>query len=58
MIRKRNFQQEKAVQEENNARYEKSDDEFTSQPSIWREGLAIILLGFSSTALFMLVQVG
>lgn len=34
-----------------------SDDAFTSQPSIWREGLAIILLGFSSTALFMLVQV-
>lgn len=33
------------------------DDTFKSQPSIWREGLAIILLGFSSTALFMLVQV-
>ncbi|OCB97417.1 Inner membrane transport protein YdiM [Bacillus amyloliquefaciens] len=32
-------------------------DTFKSQPSIWREGLAIILLGFSSTALFMLVQV-
>lgn len=34
-----------------------SENQFKTQPSIWREGLAIIILGFSSTALFMLVQV-
>ncbi|MCP6683992.1 MFS transporter [Bacillus nakamurai] len=34
-----------------------SENQFKTQPSIWREGLAIIILGFTSTALFMLVQV-
>ncbi|MBT2711518.1 MFS transporter [Pseudomonas sp. ISL-88] len=34
-----------------------SENQFKTQPSIWRKGLAIIILGFSSTSLFMLVQV-
>ncbi|MCY8514811.1 MFS transporter [Bacillus atrophaeus] len=34
-----------------------AQDQFKSQPKLWQEGLAIIILGFTSTALFVLVQV-
>ncbi|WP_437132285.1 MFS transporter [Bacillus atrophaeus] len=34
-----------------------AQDQFKSQPKLRQEGLAIIILGFSSTALFVLVQV-
>lgn len=50
------FPNHKAEEQKAPAETGQSTDSFHSEPKFWQEGLSLIIIGFTSTVLFMIVQ--